>query len=268
MQAYILLCPELYLQKHGKEIVQQLIYLMKDIRTEGIVTICKLFITMLRVQPNFAIELLHPVMLDIIKNFLNDSDYLTIKQIYLQVTARYLLHNINSFSYILEEVKIENSFKKFLSIWINTMPNVTVNEEKKLLAIALCSLLTIPNDIIHENFSAIIINVYETLCDIMRQETEDGEEVDSLILNEQVDLETMCNFDDADIVNTCHYDRYKSMCLKDCVHTVVLKEYLQNQLITLKNVIGEERYVSLVTTIDPTIRKLLYNYVNTMVPIA
>lgn len=266
MQAYITLCPEVYLQKYGKDLIQTCQYLMKDVRTEGIVTICKLFLTILRVKPHYAIELLHPVMLDIIRNLLGDFDYLTVKQIYLQIITRYFLVNQIAFSHVLEEVQVENSFRKLLSIWINTMPNVTQNEDKKLLAIGLCSLLTIQNDIILENFSGIISNVYETLCDIMRQEDEESEEVDSLIINDADDFESMCFFDVSEY-KTPHYERNKRICLRDPVHTVVLKEYLQNQLIALKNSIGDERYVILIKTIDPSIHKLLYNYVNTMVPL-
>lgn len=268
IQAYILLCPEYYLQTYGKNLMQHCQYLMRDIRTEGIVAICKLFITMLKVMPAYSIELLHSVMIDIIKNLLENSDYLSIKQIYLQVMTRYFIANQMAFSHILEEVRTENSFQKILSIWLNTMPNVTQNEDKKLLALGLCSLLTIPNETIFENFSTIIINVYETLCDIMTQETKDGEEVDSLILTDTTDMEGMCDFDEGYEYKTPHYDRYKSMCLKDPVHSIVLKEYLQNQLVALKAAIGDERYVALIKTIDPTIHKYLYNYINTFVPIA
>lgn len=268
IQAYVLLCPEIYLQKYGKELMQQCQYLMKDIRTEGIVAICKLFITILKVMPTYAIELLHTAMFDILKNLIDDSDYLSIKQIYLQTMTRYFVANQMAFSVILEEIQVENAFQRVLSIWLNTMPNVTQNEDKKLLALGLCSLLSIPNDLILENFSTIIINVYETLCDIMTQKTADGDEVDSLILTDETDMEGMCDdFDEGYEYKTPHYDRYKAMCLRDPVHTIVLKEYLQSQLVVLKNLVGDERYVALINTIDPTIHKLLYNYINTFVPI-
>lgn len=242
-------------------------YLMRDIRTEGIVAICKLFLTMLKVMPNYAIELLHSIMNDVVKNLLNDSDYLSAKQIYLQVMTRYFLANQMAFSLILEEVRVENCFQKILSIWLNTMPNIIQNEDKKLMALGLCSLLTIPNENIFENFATIIINVYETLCDIMTLETPESAEVDSLILTDATDMEGMCDFDEGYEYKTPHYDRYKAMCLKDPVHSIVLKEYLQNQLLALKTAVGAERYVTLIKTIDPTIHKLLYNYVNTFVPV-
>lgn len=231
MQAYILLCPELYLQKYGKELMQTCQYLMKDIRTEGVVVICKLFITMLKVHPEYSIELLHPVLLDIMRSLLGDADYLSIKQIYLQVVTRYLLANQLALSRVLEEIQIENSLQKLMKIWFETMPGVTQNEDKKLLAIGLCSLLTIPNDYIMENFSVIIVNVYEALCDIMKSDSADGEEVDSLLLSDSVELDSNGMYEIEDYeYKTPHYDRFRVVCLRDPVHNLVLKEYLQNQV--------------------------------------
>lgn len=231
MQAYILLCPELYLQKYGKELMQVCQYLIKDIRTEGIVMICRLYITMLKTHSEYAVELLHPVMIDIMTNLLGDSDYLSIKQMYLQVVTRFFFANQNALSQVLDEVKIENSFQKLLTIWFNTMPGVTQNEDKKLLAIGLCRLLTVPNDFIMENFSVIIINVYETLCDIMKSDSVEGEEVDSLILTDTSEFESngMYVIEDYEF-KTPHYDRFRVICMRDPVHITVLKEYLQSQV--------------------------------------
>lgn len=234
MQAYILLCPELYLQKYGNNMMQTCQYLLKDIRTEGIVIICKLFITMLKVQPEYAVELLHPAMIDILRNLLGDADYLSIKQIYLQVVTRYFLANQQALSRILEEVQVENALQKLLRIWFETMPGTTQNEDKKLLAIGLCSLLTVSNDLVMENFSVVIINVYETLCDIMKSLScnfADGEEVDSLILSDSDALETNGMYDIEDYeYKTPHYDRLRVICLRDPVHVLVLKDYLQSQV--------------------------------------
>ena len=67
MQSYMLLCPELYLQKYGKQMIDQLLYLIKDIRPEGIVMICKLFIIILRIQPEYGVELLKPAIVEIMR---------------------------------------------------------------------------------------------------------------------------------------------------------------------------------------------------------
>lgn len=231
MQAYMLLCPEIFLQKYGKELMQTCQYLIKDIRTEGVVIICKLFITMLKVHPEYAVELLHPVMIDIMRNLLGDSDYLSIKQVYLQVATRYFLANQMALSRVLEEVQVENAFQKLLTIWFETMPGVTAKDDKKLLAIGLSAFLTVPNDFIMNNFSVIICNVYETLCDIMQADLEEGEEVDSLILADSAELDSNGMYDIEEYeYKTPHYDRFRVICLKDPVHTLVLKEYLQSQV--------------------------------------
>lgn len=91
--------------------------------------------------------------------------------------------------------------------------------------------MTVPNDFIMENFSVIIINVYETLCDIMKADSADGEEVDSLVLSDAADIESngMYNIEDYEY-KTPHYERFRVVCLRDPVHVIVLKEYLQSQV--------------------------------------
>lgn len=48
---------------------------------------------------------------------------------------------------------------------------------------------------------------------------------------------------------------------------MILHAFVFQQLIALKKLVGDERYMKLISTIDITIQKLLYNYVNTMVPV-
>jgi hypothetical protein len=297
MQAYILLSPEMFLQKYGKEMIRVCQYLIKDIRTEGIILICKLFITMIKAQPEYSVELLHPVINNVLQSLLSDKDYLSVKQTYLQVAVRYFLANQHAFSRILlEEIQVENSLKKFLTIWFETMPGVTSMEDKKLLALGMCSLLTTPNDLIMEHFNVIISDVFETLCDIMKSVGDDTEEFDSLILTDTSELESNGMYEIEDYeYKTPHYDRFRVVCLRDPVHVIVLKEYLQSQvnfslsflhqictrnfnrnffflfvfpqLIELKKLVGDERYSGLMSTVDVGIHKLLYNYVNTMLPL-
>lgn len=233
MQAYILLSPEMFLQKYGKEMVRVCQYLIKDIRTEGVVLICKLFITMIKVQPEYAVELLHPILKDILPSLLSDTDYLSVRQTYLQVAVRYFLANQHAFSQVLlEEIQVEDSLKKFLKIWFETMPGVTSMEDKKLLALGMCSLLTVPNDLITEHFNVIISDVFETLCDIMKSLGDDSEEFDSLILSadtSEFESNGMYEMEDYEY-KTPHYDRFRVVCLRDPVHVIVLKEYLQSQV--------------------------------------
>lgn len=70
-----------------------------------------------------------------------------------------------------------------------------------------------------------------------------------------IDTENMQN-------ETPHYDRCRAVCLQDPTHVIVLKDYLQNQLITLKGTIGDERYQTLLSRIDIQILKELSDFVS------
>lgn len=55
---------------------------------------------------------------------------------------------------------------------------VTAYDEKKILALALLSLITVQSPIIYEQFNTIISNVVETLNDIMKIDLKSGKEVE------------------------------------------------------------------------------------------
>lgn len=67
IQAYILLNSDIYLQQYGKDLIKTCAYLLTDIRSEGIVMIMRLFQSCLRAKPQYAVELLRPVLPDIFK---------------------------------------------------------------------------------------------------------------------------------------------------------------------------------------------------------
>lgn len=67
MQAYILLNAQIYLQQYGKDIVKTCMYLLSDLRSEGIVMIMRLFESILRSSSHFGVELLRPVLPDVFK---------------------------------------------------------------------------------------------------------------------------------------------------------------------------------------------------------
>lgn len=67
IQAYILLNAEIYLQQHGKKIVETCMYLLSDLRSEGIVMIMKLFESILRSLGNIGVSLVRPALPDIFK---------------------------------------------------------------------------------------------------------------------------------------------------------------------------------------------------------
>lgn len=67
MQAYILLNAQIYLQQYGKDIVKTCMYLLSDLRSEGIVMIMRLFESILRSSSHLGVELLRPVLPDVFR---------------------------------------------------------------------------------------------------------------------------------------------------------------------------------------------------------
>lgn len=268
-QTYIFLCPDVFLPRYGKDIIKTCHYLLTDLRTEGVIVIYRLFLTVLRIAPKYSIELLRPYLVEVFKKYYEHEGFLQINQIYLQMIARILILDQVTFSMILNELGIADAMEKIVTAWLADMPAVARSNEKKLLALALTSLMTVSSDIIFENFSTIMNNVCETLNDITNEDEQTGVKVDSLILTDDNEEEIgmmMFGYGFIDTENmqneTPHYDRCRAVCLQDPTHVIVLKDYLQSQLITLKATIGDERYQTLLSRIDLQILKDLSDFVS------
>lgn len=65
MQAYILLDPHKYLESHGAKVLSCCVYLMADLRPDGIVLILKLFEAILRALPEGGLQLIKPALVGI-----------------------------------------------------------------------------------------------------------------------------------------------------------------------------------------------------------
>ncbi|XP_059610198.1 importin-11 [Phlebotomus argentipes] len=267
IQSYILLSPQVYLQRHGKNVVSTCAYLLSDMRPEGICMIMKLFEAFLCAKPEFAIELLKPVLPDIFKNVIENKEYSLVMTMYLSIMARVLLINQVVFSEILQSLQQRNALGDILDIWIAKLPLVAQTDKKKLLSLALTSLLTAHNDTIFERFGYIILKICETLNDIMKDDDDTGVLTDSLVFTESMEFDN--NSDIWPLANyvefeykTHHYERCRLLAIEDPVHKIVLRDYLQSQLFTLKNQIGTERYQNLMMSIDPSVLSNLADFIN------
>lgn len=83
------------------------------------------------------------------------------------------------------------------------------------------------------------------------------------MLTESIDITSsgMWNMEDFEY-KTHHYMRCREMCFQDPVHTIILKDYLQSQLVNLKTQQGDERYQILMTSVDKAILTNLAEFVN------
>lgn len=71
----------------------------------------------------------------------------------------------------------EASLDRILNTWMERMPLVTNNEKRKLLALAITSLMTANSAVVQSKMAALIRNVVETLNDITDM-SETGEQVE------------------------------------------------------------------------------------------
>lgn len=102
------------------------------------------------------------------------------------------------------------------------MPLVTEVEKRKLLALALSSLLNVSSNVVMSQFAPIVKNLVETLNDIMDMDCLSAE-MNSLMLAEE---EGYFNEDDVNKVGK----RKEQLNESDPVYKIELKSYLESQV--------------------------------------
>ncbi|XP_050322482.1 importin-11 [Bactrocera neohumeralis] len=271
IQAYILLDAHSFLERYGKEFVQFCARMFDDLRPEGITLMLKVFETCLKSDANYGLELVRPALPYIFKQVYLDKEFPILMSMYLMMVARVLLISQSVFTAVLQELQLPNALETILDVWIRKMPLVTEVEKRKLFALSFASIFT-NNSIIIERFPAIMQNIGDTLMDVMREEDNEVDDInssdivvntppcpagekeikfcDSLVFLDEHDLDTSnyCIMDDFDY-KTYHYDRCRQLSLKDPVHKIVLTEYLEWQLNTLRMQMGEEAYKQLMQSV-------------------
>lgn len=98
---------------------------------------------------------------------------------YLAIVARILIIDQNVFIQVLQEINaLPHVLDKILDVWISKMPLVTQPEKRKLLSLALSSLLTVQNELVYERFNGILVNICEALNDIMKDDDDSGQMIE------------------------------------------------------------------------------------------
>lgn len=106
------------------------------------------------------------------------------------------------------------------------MPLVTQKEKRKLLALALSSLLTVQSQVVMAQFPIILRNIVEALNDIVDTD-ELSRQIDSLVLA----ADQFSSADDSDSgLETENEKRKKQLADTDPVYNISLKDYLQSQV--------------------------------------
>lgn len=249
IRVYLLLNPDFVIVNHGVQLIRTLDGLMSDLRFEALIVLARLFETMLCISPTKASEIIKIVMPRIMEVVIRKEEPSGLIAIYLSVISRVILASHDVFSQsLLELARISNNNEQdiigtLLDIWTDSMPNVSNMENMKLLGLALTNMLTIQSQPIIQRIPRMLINISETLNDIM-QTDDTGLYVDSLVMPDPGK-----GSDEYCFIETEHDIRESQLLSVDLVHTVVLKDYLQSQLHLLKSQLGQQ-YEQLIQAVD------------------
>ncbi|XP_075209818.1 importin-11-like [Lycorma delicatula] len=251
IQAYTLLGPEEFLQVYGEVVVRICMYLLSDVRPEGIIMIMRVLELCLKVKPTQAVVLIKPALPGILQAVHRGDDLPTVLSMYLSIIARVLLISQGMFIQVAEEVAqsmgeaVEVVVSKIFDVWLGKLHFVTQHDRRKLLGLALASLLTSQSRVVFDRFCGFLLAIAEILNDITRTD-ETGVYIDSLMYNEDDDYSDDGNMSEL----TEHYVRRRQLASIDPVHRHNLLLYFQQQMCELMSQVGSVQFNELIQTVD------------------
>ena len=271
VHAYILLSPTEFINTIGQVSGSVLQSQYADLQDEGALLILRLMELVLKAGPVTSPNIFKSLILCSVRAVYQGEKYPMLMSIHLSILSRLLLSYPKEFSNLSVELSNELQLPhdevagiflrlavlfrrprikfeffitgRILDVWIKKMPCVTDPPRRKLLSLALSSLLTSGSSVVLDKIYGILINVTETLNDITTPDNNGGY-IDSLLTCNQQD-----EYEDIDH-ETEHDCRKRALSASDSVHTVDLREYFQAQINGLGQQIGENRYSDLMSNVD------------------
>ncbi|XP_057379434.1 importin-11-like [Daphnia carinata] len=264
LKAYIYLCPDEFLAMYGSRIVNVLMEQIVDMRPEGEMRVMSVIESMLVNRPETAASIVSPILPFVVSSLLDGSSTALIITSFFSAISRVVLASKDIFFQVIAEVARREKqtpefvLDKFMTLWIDKMSSVFALEKKKLLAIALASLLTCQSDIILDKICGIFMRICETINDILPP-TDSGEEIDRLVYapgHVQAD-------EGEEEVDNEHLKRYISTRRSvDPVFTLPLPTYFRNQITQLEAQVGSARFQDMTQTVDNETLEMMRNFLS------
>ncbi|XP_037075925.1 importin-11-like [Pollicipes pollicipes] len=258
-QAYVLLAPAAFLARHGATLAAACRSLLPEMKPEGVVMVLRLVECAFRAAPETAVSLFSGLLPAVLEAAASGEPYPMVMAMHLSLLARLLLVAPALFGQLLATVAAGSGstdailFSGLLEVWLDKMPLVTPVERRKLLALALCSLLPAASPPVAGRINPLLLNVVETLHDVSRP---DGGG-DTLVVSgpEQLAADSEPEYE------TAHDVRRRALTATDPVHTQVLRDVLQTRLREMLAAVGERRYAELAADVDVETAQQLREYV-------
>ncbi|KFM81693.1 Importin-11, partial [Stegodyphus mimosarum] len=257
-EAYIILCPENFLKRFGRTLVETFLSAVTDMKSEGINMVLKVVETAFIVFPEDGPVLFQPLLPFVLSLALQEGELPISLTVYFSVLSRVILHNQNCFGCILQEKANESQknvgsvLGELLDLWLEKMPLMNPIQRRKLLGLALTCLLTSNSDVVLDRICGILLAVVEVLNDITKCDSDTS--ADLLVMRPE-------EFDTADEdIETEHDKRKRELSRIDPVYTVVLRDYLYNQVMALQQSVGAMKFQDLMSTVDVETMQQLREY--------
>ena len=186
LQAYVLLCPGHVMETVGPAVVAECAAQYADLQDEGVLMILRLVETWLRAGPPHTPQVLEPLLLRVMEAVHEGRDFPMLMSLHLSILSRLMLasHSLFAALCLSTATKLGSNHNdvagKVLDVWCDKMPCVTAPERRKLLALALASLLTTESPVVLSRVYIVFLNLAETLNDVTRPD-EGGGAIDSLM---------------------------------------------------------------------------------------
>ncbi|MCL4130242.1 UNVERIFIED_CONTAM: hypothetical protein GTU68_066007, partial [Idotea baltica] len=132
--AYIVLCPQMFLAKYGMNLVGTFRYLITDLKSEGLVLVLKCIEMMVRVLPQESAQLLQTIFPTLIRTIIQDNLFPMVLSMYLSLIARLVLYAEPTFTWSITKVSTDTGLSEedvllhLLNIWSEKMSLVSPEE--------------------------------------------------------------------------------------------------------------------------------------------
>jgi len=264
VQAYIVLAPNEFVATCGASVMKPLDVQYGDLQDEGVLMILRLVDLTLKIGPPQSSRIFQPLILRSMQAVYEGQAYPMLMSVHLSIVSRMILSYKPEFQEFLNALATNNGNQsddiaaQILDVWMDKMPCVTQPERRKLLSLALTSLMNSGSPVVLQRIYGLLLNVTETLNDIMRQDEDNSAMIDSLLINHNNDL--TLSSEDLDY-ETEHEHRKRELNKGDSVYTVDLREFFQSQIQNLYGQVGQTRYTEIMSNVDVETMKNMQEFI-------
>ncbi|XP_065567259.1 importin-11-like [Artemia franciscana] len=255
MKSYLYLCPEEFMKSYGTPTIAFFNNEVQDMRNEGVIKVLGVIDQMILCSPTLAVNVVSPLVMFALKVIYEDSEMPLFLCACFSLVSRLVLTSRQHFLQAVNEfgsqinASPDSVLNRILDVWIDRMSYFSSTEKRKLMSIALISLLASGSPLVLDKICGILMRVCETIQDVLTRE-EDGQEVDRLFASPGSFVPEFSG-DDEESRTTEHTKRQrKVLTTMDPIHVLSLPDYFKEQINKLRGHLSPSDFEGLMKTVD------------------